>query len=184
MEELLLEIEERMEKALLKAKEDFMAIRTGKASPQLVENIKIDAYGSMMRLREIAGISTPEPRLIVIQPWDASNVDPIRKGIEESKLGVNPIADGKIIRVPIPELSEERRKDLIKVVKRIAEDTKVAIRHVRRDGIDGLKKMLKAGDLTEDQEKDGEKEVQTLTDKYTGHVDKLLEEKEVELMKV
>jgi ribosome recycling factor len=122
--------------------------------------------------------------MILIQPWDGANVDPIRKAIEESKLGINPMVDGKMIRVPIPELSEERRRDLIKVVKKIAEDGRIAVRHERRGAMDALKKLLKEGDLTEDQQADSEEEVQKLTDTYIGKIDKSMESKEVELLKV
>jgi ribosome recycling factor len=183
-DEILMNVEEGMEKTLHKTQEDFHGIRTGKASPALVENMRVDCYGAHMRLREIAGISTPEARLIVIQPWDIANVDPIRKAIEESKLGIMPLIDGKIIRIPIPELSEERRKDLIKVVGRISEDSRVAIRHHRREGIDSLKKSQKEGDITEDELETSEKEVQKLTDTFIGKIDKLVESKEAELMKV
>lgn len=184
VDDILLESEEKMEKTLLRTQEEFAGVRTGKASPQLVDGIRVDCYGSSMRLKEIAGITTPEPRLIVIQPWDAANVDPIRKAIEESKLGISPLVDGKIIRIPIPELSEERRKDLVKVLRKQTEDSKIAIRHVRREGLDQLKKEQKDGDITEDDLKHGEKEVQNLTDTYTKKIEALCEAKEAEVMKV
>jgi len=183
-DDILLDCEEKMEKTVSKIQEEFSAVRTGKASPALVDHIRVDCYGISMTLREIAAITTPEPRMIMIQPWDLSNVDPIRKAIEESRLGINPMVDGKLIRIPIPELSEERRRDLIKVIKKIAEDGRVAIRHERRGGMEGLKKMQKDGDLTEDNLVDSEKEVQKLTDTYIGKIDKSMESKEVELMKV
>lgn len=183
-DEILMNVEEGMEKTVHKTQEDFHGIRTGKASPALVENMRVESYGSHMRLREIAGISTPEARLIVIQPWDVANVDPIRKAIEESKLGIMPLVDGKIIRIPIPELSEERRKDLIKVVGRLSEEGRVAIRHHRREGIDALKKSQKDGDITEDDLETSEKEVQKLTDSFIDKIDKLVVAKEAELMKV
>lgn len=184
IDEVLLEAEEKMEKSLNKVKEEFVVIRTGKASPQLVENIRVDCYGSHMTMKEVAGITTPEPRLIVIQPWDVSNVDPVKKAIEESKLGISPMVDGKIIRIPIPELSEERRVELTKVVKKIAEDGRIAVRHNRRDALDVLKKEQKGGDITEDELAVAEKEVQKLTDKYVGLIDTALTNKEAELMKV
>ncbi|MDR1190212.1 MAG: ribosome recycling factor [Verrucomicrobiales bacterium] len=183
-DEILFEAEEKMEKTLRKIQEEFSAVRTGKASPALVEHIRVNAYGTSMSLREMAGITCPEPRLVMIQPWDASNVDPIRKAIEESKLGVHPLVDGKIIRIPIPELSEERRRDLTKVVKKIAEDGKIAIRAIRRDAIDHLKKEQKAGDLTEDELATSEKEVQKLTDVHGEKIDHALTAKEKELMSV
>jgi ribosome recycling factor len=173
-----------MEKTVKKIHDDFAAVRTGKASPQLVDSLRVDCYGTTMTLRELAGITCPEPRLIMIQPWDVANVDPIRKAIETSNLGISPLVDGKIIRIPIPELSEERRRDLIKVVKKIAEDGRIAIRHSRRDALDMLKKEQKDGDLSEDELKVAEKDVQKLTDEYTGKIDKMLETKEAELLKV
>lgn len=184
VDEILMECEEHMEKTVKKIHNDFAAVRTGKASPQLVDSLRVDCYGTTMTLRELAGITCPEPRLIMIQPWDASNVDPIRKAIETSNLGISPLVDGKIIRIPIPELSEERRRDLIKVVKKIAEEGRVALRHSRRDAMEALKKEHKAGDLTEDELKVAEKDVQKLTDDYTGKIDKMLETKEAELLKV
>jgi ribosome recycling factor len=184
VDDILLESEEKMEKTAHRTQEEFSSVRTGKASPQLVDGIRVDCYGSVMRLKEIAGITTPEPRLIVIQPWDGSNVDPIRKAIEQSNLGISPLVDGKIIRIPIPELSEERRKDLVKVLRKQSEDSKIAIRHVRREGLDQLKKEQKDGDITEDDLKHGEKEVQTLTDTYIKKIDDMCEAKEAEVMKV
>jgi ribosome recycling factor len=183
-DDILLEAEEKMEKTLNKIQEEFSAVRTGKASPALVEHIRVNAYGTSMNLREMAAITCPEPRLIMIQPWDLSNVDPIRKALEESKLGINPLIDGKIIRIPIPELSQERRRDLTKVVKKISEDGKIAIRAIRRDAMEHLKKEQKAGDLTEDQLGTAEKEVQKLTDTFGEKIDKSLAAKETELMSV
>lgn len=183
-DDVLLDMEEKMEKTFNKTHEDFNGVRTGKASPALVEGLRVDAYGSSMKLRELAGITAPEPRLIVIQPWDAANADPIRKAIEESNIGISPLMDGKIIRLPIPELSEERRKELVKVTRKIAEDGRVAIRHSRRDALDALKKMRKESVLTEDELEYAEKEIQRLTDSYVEKVDKLLESKEQEILKV
>jgi ribosome recycling factor len=180
LDDILMEAEEKMEKTVAKIGEDLQGVRSGKASPALVENIRVDSYGSSMRMKEVAGITTPEPRLIVIQPWDAANVDPIRKAIEEAKLGITPQVDGKLIRLPIPELSEDRRKDMVKIVNKMGEDGRVAIRHARRDAMDGLKKAK----ITEDQVEDGEKEVQKLTDKYIADIDKAITIKEAELMKV
>jgi len=185
LDDVLLETEEKMLKTTEVLKEELAAIRTGKASPDLVSHIRVDAYGTSMVLRDMAAITTPEPRLLMVQPWDASNVDPIRKALEESKsLGITPLVDGKIIRLPIPELSEERRTDLVKTSKRIAEEGRVAIRGSRRHGMDAVKKMQKAGDLTEDQLNDAEGEIQKLTDQYVAEIDKMLEHKEAELMKV
>jgi ribosome recycling factor len=184
VDEILMNAEEGMEKTVNKVQEEFHAVRTGRASPQLVDNLRVDAYGTPMRLRELAGITTPEPRLIVIQPWDAANVDPIKKAIEESKIGISPLVDGKIIRIPIPELSEDRRRDLIKVIGRISEDGRVGIRHHRREGIDALKKAQKDNDITEDDLELGEKEIQKLTDTYVEKINQLFTAKEAELLKV
>lgn len=183
-EEILLETEEKMEKTLHKVVEDFQGVRTGKASPQLVENLRVEVYGSSMRLKELAGITAPEPRLLVIQPWDAANVDPVRKALEESPLGISPQVDGKLIRLPIPQLSEERRRDLIKLISKLSEDGRIAIRHERRHGLEGIKKEQKDGKITEDELSHGEKEVQKLTDTYTGKIDTLFTAKESELLKV
>ena len=183
-DDILLETEEKREKTLRKVEEDFHGVRTGKASPQLVENLRVDAYGPSMRLKELAGITAPEPRLLLVQPWDAANVDPVRKALEESQLGITPQVDGKLIRLPIPQLSEERRRDLIKLIGKLAEDGRVAIRHERRHGLEALKKEQKDGKITEDELSSGEKEVQKITDQYVGKIDALVAGKEAELLKV
>jgi ribosome recycling factor len=184
IEEILFEAEESMEKAVGFMTHEFAAIRTGKASPALVENIDIEAYGSSMKLKQLALITAPEPRLLVIQPFDASTVRDIERGINESRLGINPSVDGKIIRLPIPELSEERRRDLAKTVKGIAEESRVRIRACRRTAIDTAKKLQKDGKMTEDELRDTESEVQKLTDKVVAEIDKHTAAKEAELMKI
>src|ERR1700729_2261817 len=163
---------------------EFAGIRTGKASPDLVPNLMVEAYGSHMRLKELAAITTPDSRLILIQPWDATTDEAVRKALEESKLGISPQVDGKLIRLPIPPLSEERRQDLVKAVRKMAEEGRVSIRANRRHAIDEIKKIQKAGDITEDQLADAEKEIQKLTDQYIGEIDKGLASKEAELLKV
>jgi ribosome recycling factor len=183
-EEILFEAEESMEKAVDFMTHEFAAIRTGKASPALVENIDVEAYGSSMKLKQLALITAPEPRLLVIQPFDASTVRDIERGINESRLGINPSIDGKIIRLPIPELSEERRRDLAKTVKGIAEESRVRIRACRRHAIDTAKKLQKDGKLTEDELRDTESDVQKLTDRFVGEIDKHTATKEAELMKI
>lgn len=183
-EESLFEAEEGMDKAVEYMLHEFAAIRTGKASPALVENIDVEAYGTAMKLKQLAVITVPEPRLLVIQPFDASTVKDVERGINESRIGINPVVDGKIIRIPIPELSEERRRDLARTVKQIAEESRVRIRSCRRDAIDSAKKLQKAGDLTEDELRDAEAEVQKLTDKYVATIDKNVESKEAELLKI
>ena len=144
----------------------------------------VDAYGTHMRLKELAAVTTPDSRLILIQPWDATNVDPIRKALEESKLGISPQIDGKLIRLPIPPLSEERRQDLVKAVRKIAEEGRVSIRANRRHAMDEVKKIQKAGEITEDQLAGAEKEIQKLTDQYIAEIEKGLTQKEAELLKV
>ena len=173
-----------MEKALDFMKHEFSSVRTGKASPALVEGIDVDAYGSVMKLKQLALISTPEPRLLVIQPFDASTTKPIEKAINESKIGITPSVDGKLIRLPIPELSEERRKDLVKTIKTMAEETRVRIRAARRHAMDTAKKMQKEGGLTEDDLKGAETQIQKLTDKYVADVDSQVASKEADIMKI
>jgi len=184
MDELLFTAEEGMEKALDFMRHEFSSVRTGKASPALVDGIDVDAYGSVMKLKQVALISTPEPRLLVIQPFDAANIKPIEKAINESKIGISPVVDGKIIRLPIPELSEERRKDLVKTIKTMAEETRVRIRAARRHAMDAAKKMQKDGTLTEDDLKSGETQIQKLTDKFVADVDSQVASKEADIMKI
>jgi ribosome recycling factor len=184
MDEILFTAEEGMEKALDFMKHEFSSVRTGKASPALVEGIDVDAYGSVMKLKQLAVISAPEPRLLIIQPFDAANTKPIEKAINESKIGISPVVDGKLIRLPIPELSEERRKDLVKTIKTMAEETRVRIRAARRHAMDAAKKMQKDGGLTEDDLKSAETQIQKLTDKYVGDVDAQVASKETDIMKI
>ncbi|MFZ4484235.1 MAG: ribosome recycling factor [Chthoniobacterales bacterium] len=184
MDEILFSTEEGMEKALDFMKHEFSSVRTGKANPALVEGIEVEAYGSTMKLKAVALITTPEPRLLVIQPFDASTTKAIEKAINESKIGLTPSVDGKIIRLPIPELSEERRRDLAKTIKTMAEETRVRIRAARRHGMDMAKKMEKEGDLTEDALKDAETRIQKLTDKFVADVDAQAAAKEADIMRV
>ena len=183
-EEILFETEAGMEKAADYMMHEFASVRTGKASPALVENIDVQAYGANMKLKQLALITTPEPRLLVIQPFDASTVKDIEKAIKESKLGINPAVDGKIIRLPIPELSEERRKDLVKSIKQMAEEARVRIRGNRRDGMEQAKKIAKTGDITEDARHDLEGEVQKLTDSFVKKIDDAVAHKEAEIMRI
>ena len=183
-EKVLREMQKKMDKTIEFFQSELAGIRTGKASPALVENLAVDYYGTTTRLREIAGISTPEPRMIMIQPWDPGAVPAITKAINVSALGITPISDGKIIRLPIPELDEERRKDLIKTTKKIAEDNRVAIRNIRREVNDELKKLQKDGLISEDDLHRITDEVQKLTDGHIKKIDSLLKTKEEEIMKV
>ncbi len=184
IDDVLLDAEEKMLKAVEFVKAEFGGVRTGKASPDLVNNLVVDAYGSKMKLKEVAAVTTPDARLVVIQPWDAGTVDAVRKAIEESKLGISPLVDGKLIRLPIPPLSEERRQDLVKSIKKMAEEGRVALRGVRRHALDEAKKLQKDGKITEDDLKDAEKEVQKITDQYNGEIDTQLATKEAELLRV
>jgi len=184
LDDVLLEAEEKMIKTEEVVQKEFAGVRTGKASASLVENILVEVYGSNMRLRELAGITTPEPRMLMIQPWDAGTVQPIEKAIQKANLGLNPAVQGKFIRIVLPELSTERRQEFVKLVKKMAEDGRVAIRHVRRDAMESLKKETKAGGVTEDEEKAAEKEVQHLTDQYIAKIDAHLAHKEKEIMTV
>ncbi len=183
-EETLLEAELTMEKGVDYMVHEFAAVRTGKASPAIVENIDVEAYGSTMKLKQLALITTPEPRLLVIQPFDASTTKDIEKAIKESKIGINPSVDGKIIRLPIPPLSEERRRDFVKSIKQMAEEARVRVRSARRDALDALKKGQKEAKITEDQLGSFEKQIQKLTDGFVKKIDDALAAKEADIMKV
>jgi ribosome recycling factor len=183
-DDILLESEVAMEKSVDYMVHEFSAVRTGKASPGLVENVDVQAYGSTMKLKQLALITTPEARLLVVQPFDASTVQDIERALKESKIGITPAVDGKIIRLPIPELSEERRKDLVRSLSKMAEEARVRVRANRRAALDEAKKLKTAGGLTEDGLRDLEAEVQKLTDRFVKSVDDHLERKEAEIMKV
>ena len=184
LDDILLEAEEKMTKTEQIVQHEFAGLRTGRASPVLVENISVEVYGSHMRIRELAGITTPEARVLMIQPWDLSTVHPIEKAILKSNLGVTPTVQGKIIRLVLPELSQERRHEMVKIVHKKAEDGRVAIRHVRRDSNEAVHKEKKAGGIAEDQIEGAEKEIQKLTDQYIGKIDAHLAAKEKEIMTV
>jgi ribosome recycling factor len=181
---LLDELMEKMEKTMDCMKNDFAGYRTGKASPALVEGIIIEYYGTPTRLKEIAGITSPEPRLLVVQPYDPSSVATIEKAIRGSEVGINPVSDGKILRLPIPELSEERRAALTKQVSTRTEEARVSVRNIRREGNEIAKKAQKNSDITEDDLKIMLKEIQELTDGTVEEIDKILKVKETELMSI
>lgn len=185
-ETFLLETEDHMQKAAEFVSQEMSTIRTGKASPALVENINVhvEAYSSSMPLKQIALISTPEPRMLTVQPHDPSIMSDIERALKESKLGITPSSDGRLIRLPIPELSEERRKDLVKLIRDMAEQGRVRVRSARKDGMDQLKAALKTSDITEDQFHDLEKDVQDLTDKSVKSIDEHLAAKEEDVMTV
>ncbi len=175
-------LKDHMKKTIDHMKSDFSGFRTGKASPALVENITVEYYGTPTRLKELAGITAPEPRLLVIQPWDASAAVAIEKAIKASNIGINPINDGRILRLPIPELSEERRASLAKQVKARAEDARVAVRNLRREGNETVKKAQKGGEITEDDLKKMTDDIQKMTDQSIKDIDASLKAKEDELM--
>jgi ribosome recycling factor len=183
-DDILLEAEEKMIKTEQVVTGEFAGVRTGKASASLVENIVVEVYGSQMRVRELAGITTPEPRQLVLQPWDAASLHPIEKAIQKSNLGLNPTVQGKIIRISFPELSQERRQEFVKITKKMAEDARVSLRHTRRDAMELLKKHGHDSGITEDQSKQAEKDLQKLTDQYSLKIDQLLAAKEKEIMTV
>jgi ribosome recycling factor len=182
--EVLLAAEEKMDKCVEFLQQELSGLRTGKASPSLVENITVDYYGSSSRLRDISNISTPEPRLIVISPFDPSSLGTIEKAITAANIGITPMNDGRLIRVPIPELSEDRRKDLVKVAGRTTEEQRVAVRNVRREGNDQLKSLQKDSKITEDDRDEGLEEIQKLTDTHIKKMDEMLSAKESEVMEV
>ena len=184
MKEVLKSTEQRMKKSIQSLEDEFNSLRTGRASASLFDRIKVDYYGNPTPLNQVANISIPEARLIVIQPWDKGTIGDIEKAIQKSELSLNPSNDGKVIRINIPPLTEERRKDLVKNAKNIAEQSRVALRNIRRDGNDELKKMSKDGELSEDEEKKAIDEIQKLTDKYVETVNQLLEKKEKEILEV
>jgi ribosome recycling factor len=183
-DDILLEAEMTMEKSVDYMVHEFAAVRTGKASPALVENVDVQAYGSSMKLKQLALITTPEPRLLVVQPFDAGTIQDIERALKESRIGITPAVDGKIIRLPIPELSEERRKDLVRSLGKMAEEARVRVRSNRRAALDEAKKLKAGGTLTEDGLRDLEQDVQKLTDRFVGSIDDQLRHKEAEVMKV
>jgi ribosome recycling factor len=174
--------EEKMKKTTANLKDGFASLRTGRASAALFDKIRVDCYGEKSPLNQVANISVPEARLIVIQPWDKNLIGEIEKAIRSSELSLNPSNDGKVIRIAIPPLTEQRRKELVKLAKNQAEQSRVAIRNIRRDGNEELKKLLKDSSITEGDESKGSAELQKLTDSYIGKVNQILEEKEKEIM--
>ncbi len=178
------DLKRRMEGALKVLKEEFAGLRTGRASASLLEHIQVNAYGGKMPLNQVAAVTVPEPRLLSVQVWDQSLVSAVEKAIRESELGLNPQTQGNVIRVPIPELSAERRKEISRVAHQYAEKARVAVRNVRRDGMDALKKMEKEHAISEDEARRLADEVQKLTDRYIKEIDELLEKKDAEIMQV
>ena len=184
IEEFLADATRRMDKSIESTRHEFNSVRTGRASAALLDRIVIDYYGTPTPLKNLATIGTPEARLLTVQPFDPTSLKAIEKAIQESDLGLQPANDGKLIRLPIPPLTEERRKELVRVVRRYAEDGKVAIRNVRRDVMRHLEELVRNGDVGDDEERRAENQVQKLTDDHTKTIDELLKHKEAEIMEV
>jgi ribosome recycling factor len=184
IEKILEEAGERMEKSLGAFRRDLAGIRTGRATTALLDSVRVDAYGQKMPLNQVASVSVPESRVILVQPWDRTIVSDVEKAIHKSDLGLVPNTDGNVIRLVIPQLTEERRHDLVKIVRKQAEEARVSVRNIRRDANDSLKKAQKDGTISEDDSHKAMDEVQELTDKYVEEIDKTLKSKEDEIMEV
>ena len=184
IEDLVQDAGRRMDKSVEAAQTEFATLRTGRASPALLDRVQIDYYGQQTPLKQLATINAPEPRLLTVQPFDPSSLQTIERAIQESDLGLTPSNDGKLIRLPIPQLTEERRKELVKVVRHMAEEGKVAVRNVRRDAIHHLKELVDNGEVGSDEEHRAEDRVQKLTDEHVNEIDELLKRKEAEIMEV
>lgn len=178
------DVKRRMQGAVNALKHDLGSLRTGRASATLLDPLQVDAYGSLMPINQVATVSVPEPRLLSVQVWDRNMVHAVEKAIRDSDLGLNPLTEGQTIRLRIPEMNEQRRKEMVKVAHKYAEEARVAVRHVRRDGIDLLKKLKKDGMMSEDDERRQEEQVQKATDQSIGDIDSLLAGKEKEIMQV
>lgn len=174
----------RMDGAIEALRKEFSGLRTGRASTALLDNVVVAAYGSKMPMNQVGSISVPEPRMLTVQVWDNTLVKEVEKAIRDSDLGLNPQTEGNLIRVPLPELSEERRVELTKVAAKFGEQARVAVRNVRRDGMDTLKKNEKDGDISKDEQHDRGEDIQKLTDEHIGAIDKMLAEKEQEILQV
>lgn len=183
-EPLLVEYKEKMDKAVEATQRDLRAIRTGRANPAILDGLRVDYYGNPTPINQMATISVPEPRMIMIQPWDKNAIENIVKAIQQSDLGITPNADGVVIRLPFPKLTEDRRKELVKVAKSLAEEGKVSLRNVRRDANEMLKKAAKKGDLSEDESKRLQDVVQDYTDDHSNNIDKIVDGKIEEIMEV
>ncbi len=184
MKDVFNDCRDRMDKAVQTLKKDFSRLRTGRASSTLVEDVVVNYYDTPTPLKQLASISVPDSRTINIQPWDRNAMGNVEKAIMKSDLGLNPINDGKIIRINIPALTEERRKELVKVAKKYTEDTKIAIRNIRREANDTLKKMKNSKDISEDDMFSGQEDIQKMTDEFVAKADKMLEDKEKEIMEI
>jgi ribosome recycling factor len=181
---VLKDLRRRMDGALDVLKKEFSGLRTGRASPNLLDPVTVEAYGSSMPLSQCGTVSVPEPRMLSVQVWDRALVKPVEKAIRDAGLGLNPQTEGQTVRVPIPDLNEERRKELVKVAAKYSEQARVSVRNVRRDGIDSLKRMEKSGDINQDEQRRVEKEIQALTDDYIKKIDEAFAQKDKEITQV
>jgi ribosome recycling factor len=184
IEDFVSEASRKMDRSVEAAAHEFNTVRTGRASAALLDRIQIDYYGTMTPLQQLATINVPEPRMLTVQPYDPGSIKSIERAIQESDLGLTPSNDGKLIRLPIPQLTEERRKELVKVVRGLAEEGRVAVRNVRRDAMHHLKELVRNGDVGDDEERRAEERVQKLTDEHVSKIDELLKRKEAEIMEV
>ena len=184
MEQVFEKATTKMEKCLDSLERDFSTVRAGRANPNVLNNVLVDYYGTPTPLNQMAAVSVPEPRMLVVQPWDASALGDIEKAINVADIGINPQNDGKVIRLTFPQLTEEHRKTLVKDISKRGEEAKVAVRNVRRDVMDDIKKLKKDNEITEDEQKDGEKKLQDITDKYVKQVDEITKKKETEILSI
>lgn len=184
MKEVLTQAESKMQKTVSILVSDYAAIRAGRANPAVLDKIMVDYYGTPTAINQMAAVSVSEARVLLVQPWDATSVRDIERAIQTSDLGINPQSDGKVIRLMFPQLTEERRRDIAKDIAKMSEESKIAVRSIRRDAIEKLKAMKKNTEITEDDQKQGEKKVQDLTDKYCKEIDQLFEKKQKEIMEI
>lgn len=184
MKEVLTQAESKMQKSVSILVGDYAAIRAGRANPAVLDKIMVDYYGTPTAINQLAAVSVSEARVLLVQPWDATSVRSIEKAIQTSELGINPQSDGKIIRLMFPQLTEERRREIAKDIAKMSEESKIAVRSIRRDAIEKLKTMKKNSEITEDDQKQGEKKTQDLTDKYCKEIDQLFEKKQKEIMEI
>lgn len=182
--DIMKSMDERMDKAIGNLKREFAAIRAGRANPAVLDRVQVDYYGSVMPINQLANVTAPEPRLLVITPWDKSALSEIEKAIQKSDLGLTPTNDGSVIRISIPALTEQRRQELVKQSRKVAEESRVAVRNIRRDINDEIKKLEKSGDISEDESRRTQEKVQATTDRHIGEIDKLLTAKENDILEV
>lgn len=184
MDAVFTKTKEKMEKCLDALNRDYKAVRAGRANPAILDRVTVDYYGTPTPINQMAAISVPEPRMLMIQPWDASTLKDIEKAINTAEIGINPSNDGKVIRLAFPALTEERRKELVKDISKRGEEAKVAVRNVRRDAMDDIKKLKKDNEITEDDQKNGEKKLQDITDSYIKQVEEMVKKKEDEVLSI